>query len=196
MSVLSNPQAYVPGTYPNCTKRKFRQRYDENLLPVFVAGEADGKVYDVTPVDGPFTQVGTYVVTGKCTRRHPMEGTYYDAECIEVTLNDGTIVPCSRLIAEKGENYVICQDRSFKAKRANVKYQFELTDTMGGEANYSWVQRTTVEVPPGTSDKALVRMAKKWASLNGVRCEVQAYGDMIAMHPRGMCQVLFVNFVE
>lgn len=77
-----------------------------------------------------------------------------------------------------------------------AKYQFELTDTYGGEANYSWVKRTTVELPDGVGDKWLLLMAREWAGFSGVRCAVEDYGDQQTIRPRGLCQVLFVTYVE
>ncbi len=77
-----------------------------------------------------------------------------------------------------------------------MKYQFEFTDTYGGEANYSWVKRTTVEVPDGTTDKVLSTLAREWAGLTGLPCKVEKYADTIAIRPRGMAQVLFVSWVE
>lgn len=74
-----------------------------------------------------------------------------------------------------------------------AKYTFELTDTFGGEANYSWCRRTTVEVPDGIGDGLLRMMAKQWAGFAGRRCEVEDFGDSMTIRPRGMCQVLFVS---
>lgn len=73
-----------------------------------------------------------------------------------------------------------------------MKFQFELTDTFGGEANYSWAKRETVELPDDISDLALVRRAKLAMGLNGVRCRRESYGDMIALYPYGACVVLFI----
>lgn len=79
-------------------------------------------------------------------------------------------------------------------KTAPIKIAFELTDTFGGEANYAWVKRHQEEIDPYLSDLAIVRRAKRWAGLSGVRCEVDNCGSsLITIRPRGMCQVLFVN---
>lgn len=76
-----------------------------------------------------------------------------------------------------------------------VTIQFEYTDTFGGEANYSWVRRTELQLPANISDRALVRRAKAWAGLTGCRCTVSNYGDMIDIRPAGSCTVLFVSTV-
>lgn len=74
--------------------------------------------------------------------------------------------------------------------------QFELTDTFGGEANYCWVRRETIPAAEAAklSDAAIIRRAKAFAGLTGHRCEKENYGDTIALRPRGVCWVLFINF--
>lgn len=82
-----------------------------------------------------------------------------------------------------------------------MPYQVEVTDTFGGEANYSWVRRYTIEAP--TADygtpayrRTLVRRAKAAAGWAGLRCTVNDYGDMLDIRPRGACWVAFVNWVD
>ena len=75
-------------------------------------------------------------------------------------------------------------------------FQFEATDTFGGEANYSWAQRAIFEMDASVSDKTLVRRAKKWAGINGVKSRVENYGDMLAIYPQGICQVIFVSAID
>ena len=73
-------------------------------------------------------------------------------------------------------------------------FNAELTDTFGGEANYSWVRRVDVTLPDGASNLAIVRAAKKALGIAGVRCTTYNYGDMIEIRPRGQCLVAFVTF--
>lgn len=73
-----------------------------------------------------------------------------------------------------------------------MQFNFELTGTFGGEANYSWVKRSTIEAPDTVSDLALVRRAKKFAGFTGLRCRVDRLGDTIAIYPAGLCQVCFI----
>jgi len=70
----------------------------------------------------------------------------------------------------------------------------EITDTFGGQTNYSWVTRYEVETPAGLSDRAIVRRAKREAGWTGVRCEKENYGDTIELRPYGVCQVMFITF--
>jgi hypothetical protein len=71
---------------------------------------------------------------------------------------------------------------------------FEHTDTFAGQSNYAWVRRATLDAPDTLSDRAIVRRAKAWAGLSGIRCRVEHIGDMIAIWPAGICHVVFVTF--
>lgn len=73
-----------------------------------------------------------------------------------------------------------------------MKFDIEITDTFGGEANYSWVRRHSIEMPEKTTDLALVRRAKRKAEWSGIRCKVSRYGGTIEIRPVGMCCVLFI----
>jgi hypothetical protein len=73
-----------------------------------------------------------------------------------------------------------------------LTYTAELTDTFGGEANYSWVQRKTFDVPVGASDRSVVIAAKKALGLTGCRCQTTHHGDLIELRPSGSLTVAFV----
>lgn len=73
-----------------------------------------------------------------------------------------------------------------------MKFDIEITDTFGGEANYAWVRRHTLDVSPKITDLALVRRAKRKAEWSGIRCKVSRYGDTIEIRPHGVCCVLFI----
>ncbi len=91
-------------------------------------------------------------------------------------------------------------------------YNVELTDTFGGEANYSWVKRATITVPElthygydGSSNyskankiarRELMKKAKAAVGYTGVRGKTYEHGDMIEFRPYGMCVVMFVTFSE
>ena len=91
-------------------------------------------------------------------------------------------------------------------------YAIEITDTFGGEANYSWVRRHSFDVPELThygydgsqgyakardaQRREIVRKAKALAGWTGTRCEVAEVGDMIEIRPRGACLVAFVGYQE
>lgn len=89
-------------------------------------------------------------------------------------------------------------------------YDIELTDTFGGEANYSWVRRETVTMPELTHcgydggsnyakvnkvyQRELMKAAKAAVGLTGVRGTVENYGDSVTFRPYGLCQVMFINW--
>ena len=75
-----------------------------------------------------------------------------------------------------------------------MQVNIEVTDTFGGEANYSWVRRYFLAMPDALSNYSVVRRVKKIVGWNGSRCMTQNYGDMIALRPYGTCQVCFVTF--
>ena len=77
-----------------------------------------------------------------------------------------------------------------------MTYNIEVTDTFGGEANYSWVTRHALDAPATLSQRALVRRVKALIGWTGVRCDVYDYGDMIDIRPRGACLVCFITYGE
>lgn len=79
-----------------------------------------------------------------------------------------------------------------------MKINLEVTNTFGGEANYSWVNRATHEYDEheAPSRLGIVRMAKKFAGLTGQGCLTEFGGDWITITPKGKsapCIVCFVN---
>jgi len=78
-----------------------------------------------------------------------------------------------------------------------VKYDIEVTDTFGGEANYCWVKRHTLEVPQGTTHLAFVRRVKALIGWTGLRCNVSNFGNgSLDIRPVNMCQVCFTVYRE
>jgi hypothetical protein len=76
-----------------------------------------------------------------------------------------------------------------------MKAQIEITDTFGGEANYSWVRRHEFDCA-GMTDRQIERHARALVGLSGVRCRRDDFGDMITWYPRGACVVAFLTFSE
>jgi hypothetical protein len=75
-------------------------------------------------------------------------------------------------------------------------WQAELTDTFGGQANYSWVQRERLHLAVGSTDRQIVQAAKAAVGLTGVRCERSSTGEGFELRPYGRCEVLFVEPVS
>lgn len=88
-------------------------------------------------------------------------------------------------------------------------YSVELTDTFGGEANYSWVNRSSVVMPDLTHygydgargyvkankafERELMRKAKAAVGLTGVRGRKGQISDTLTFYPYGSCTVLFIS---
>lgn len=78
-----------------------------------------------------------------------------------------------------------------------VKANVEVTDTFGGESNYSWVRRYSFLLTANMTDRQIVTRAKKAAGWTGLRCRKESWGgDMITLRPLGVCQVMFITFSE
>ena len=71
-------------------------------------------------------------------------------------------------------------------------YDYEYTDTFGGEANYCWVKRGTIY----TTASNPVTAVKKALGLNGVPCKRLDMGGMIELRPYGYCTVCFITWHE
>ena len=75
----------------------------------------------------------------------------------------------------------------------HCRWQCEMTDTFGGEANYGWVKRGTTLVRDGASRRSVVMAVKRELGLTGTRCRTYDHGDMIEMRPIGSCTVAFAT---
>lgn len=80
-----------------------------------------------------------------------------------------------------------------EAEAGTIVWNVELTDTFGGEANYSWCRRQTIELPSDASDLAVMRAAKKAVGMNGVRGRTSDYGGSLEFRPFGACVVMFAT---
>lgn len=74
-----------------------------------------------------------------------------------------------------------------------IKVNFEVTDLFSGEANYSWVKRSSIEFKEQPTSLQIVRALKKFAGLQNIKCKKDDFGDQIALYPVGMCVVAFAN---
>ena len=91
-------------------------------------------------------------------------------------------------------------------------YEYEYTDTFGGEANYGWVKNGEVNVPDlvhygytgstdGTYNKAekaqrkqIMTLIKRELGLTGLRGVMDDWGDCIVFRPYGLATILFVSY--
>jgi hypothetical protein len=76
----------------------------------------------------------------------------------------------------------------------------EHTDTFGGEANYSWVNRYWFRVddaaPVDCGSRASVRIAKAACGYTGRRCVVEHLSDWVAIRPCGCACVIFIGYAD
>lgn len=92
------------------------------------------------------------------------------------------------------------------------KHDVEYTDTFGGEANYTWVRRATIDMPElthygytGSTDgsyakanrvyeRELMKRAKAAMNITGSRGRVERYGDSMTFRPSGGLTVMFITW--
>ena len=71
-----------------------------------------------------------------------------------------------------------------------TNYQIEITDTYGGEANYSWVTRYTIEAK--SQHGAICKLARQYGS--GWRLDFNT-GDVARYNLKNAAICLFINEV-
>lgn len=76
-----------------------------------------------------------------------------------------------------------------------IEIAVEVTDTFGGDANYSWVRRYQLTLPSNTSDRTIVRKAKAEAGWTNIKCLTEKYDSQFTLRPRGMCQIMFIDII-
>ena len=96
-------------------------------------------------------------------------------------------------ITRKKEKGKINANRGDKMEN---KVKYEMTDTFGDEANYSWVKRGEFTYDANMSDTAIVRKVKKALEITGVRCKKTDFGDTIVLDIVGACVRIFITFGE
>lgn len=100
---------------------------------------------------------------------------------------------------------LFCTFKEFKNRKNEIKdfvsypnlmkVQLEYTDTFGGEANYSWVDRKEIEVLQNISDVGLIRIAKKEMGIQLRHKSPIDCGDYIRLDFYNSATVLFITFV-
>ena len=74
-----------------------------------------------------------------------------------------------------------------------VTWDIEVTDTYGGEANYSFARRYAVHTADDISDLALVRRIKGVAGYSGIRGQTCISGDFVEIRFPARCVVIFAD---
>jgi hypothetical protein len=68
-----------------------------------------------------------------------------------------------------------------------------MTDTFGGEANYSWKRQVYIDLSDTASDLRVVRAAKKALGISGLPCDREIWGEMLVLRLRGECVIMFIQ---
>ncbi len=76
-----------------------------------------------------------------------------------------------------------------KLKTKPFAWDFELTDTFGGEANYSWARRGQVKA---STPSGAIRAAKRALSLTAKHTS-EKYSDLVSVRFGSACIVLFLT---
>lgn len=69
----------------------------------------------------------------------------------------------------------------------------EYTDTFGGEANYCWVTRATVNLPEGASAATISRRIKAALGISGMKGRAYQDGDRWEFRPYNSCTIAFAH---
>ena len=77
-----------------------------------------------------------------------------------------------------------------------MAWNVEVTDTFGGESNYSWVRHYSFDSLPNDTQRSVMRKAKALAGYTGHKGQTDSFGDSYNFRPRGVCHVMFVMWVE
>lgn len=80
-------------------------------------------------------------------------------------------------------------------------YAIEVTDTFGGESNYSWVRRGKVDLKDNMTRqqerRAVIKAVREVAGWStDIRVDCNSYGEGYEIRPRGLCQVAFVTWTD
>lgn len=76
-----------------------------------------------------------------------------------------------------------------------MPYLVEYTDTFGGEPNYCWIRRATIEAPDNATMRQVLLLARRALGLTGMRGDITFdQGDEWHWKPRGWCTVLMVRW--
>lgn len=93
-----------------------------------------------------------------------------------------------------------------------MTFEYEYTDTFGGEANYSWKRTGKVTMPDlthygydgsqgyfkanRTFNRELVKKVKAKLGLTGVRCKREVDNGTITLRPYGSNTVIFITYCD
>ena len=89
-------------------------------------------------------------------------------------------------------NYCDYYSELLVARGERKKFRVTITDTFGGEANYSWVKFHEVYVP---IKRDPIRYIKKQIGWTGVKCDKEDWGSTVVLRPRGQCVIIMIDWM-
>lgn len=75
-------------------------------------------------------------------------------------------------------------------------WNIEHTDTFGGEPNYCWVNRASIEIPEKYSSSWIVRKVKEHMGWTGLYCITSDWGSYIIIRPQDRCEIVFATLAD
>lgn len=78
-------------------------------------------------------------------------------------------------------------------------FKVEITDTFGGQPNYSWVRRHSLDLPSTASTYRIARAVKRLAGLTGIRTSTYDDGVCIEIWPvvrNAPCVIAFASWED
>ena len=114
---------------------------------------------------------------------------------------------CCYFVTETVEDGPVRRYRTTNFRQAKIRFDewatvphrwsFEITDTFGGEANYSWVRREDKVFYAKTfTTKDVAKALRKWGGFANQKTTVTDHGDTIEVRPRGCNVVMFAYMKE
>lgn len=105
----------------------------------------------------------------------------------------GSIEHCTSLVFSESELKAMLAHVKEHTKEPTQRFTVEVTDSFGGEANYSWVRRYEIETPERYSQRDIVRAAKQAAGWSGIPARTSTDGgEGYIVNPVGMNQIMFI----
>ena len=75
-------------------------------------------------------------------------------------------------------------------------FRVTLTDTFGGDPNFSSVTRGEFQAPTNASQALLTRRAKASVGISGMKGTTEDTGTEITFRPHGLCLIMFATCVD
>jgi hypothetical protein len=120
----------------------------------------------------------------------------YRRDCIARGLKNSEIVRGAGYVSQRNDgserlNFTAFYQELLYAKGTIQKVRVTVTDTFGGQPNFSWADRYEIFI----YNTNPVREVKAEIGLTGVKCDRREWGCDIHLRPRGMNQIVMIQYV-